>query len=370
MAASDGSHSAAPRLRGTGGEVDPADVAAKLVPASEVFTLSDDQAARLASSLAPIQKVIAAVYVPTFEAIAARQRELISGYATAFAMDQHGISDLWAPGLQTLVDQQAQLFVGFAQSTQLANHVAILTANASTTLEQVAEAWISPVDVFEAFRLPDGFLEQFRRLVWEVPESWPDDRSEDVMEMIRSTDVPIGSITPTHVVQACLDTHDSGGDPFEVLYEHYGELVDALAEFAAGEGLPEHADARRSLRELIDLLRLDRYHRSVIRDAFAIVDQLLYRVTHRNYGEIEADRIIGPVDGLTVIGTRQRLVIHCLAPCYEYFDKSSGSPPGRLNRHAAVHTTNELQATRDNALVAAMLAANLIDAYYHEPVPA
>ena len=66
-------------------------------------------------------------------------------------------------------------------------------------------------------------------------------------------------------------------------------------------------------------------HRAVVVTAFSIVDELLYGVTYQSYRAIGADRLDGDFDDQPLVGFRQQVAVHCLAPCYSHFDKTAVS---------------------------------------------
>jgi len=323
------------------------------------------RAGAAAAALAPALQAFAAqqrqIVLPVLEAIAAQQRQTLAPALEAIAAQQH---KTLAPALRSFASRHGEILERFALSAQLVDQLdlAPFTSIAETVAAQTKA-------LLDSFRLPEGLIEGFRRLGWELPSSWPADRIEDVYEMIRSTGVPIGSVAPTHVVVACLNAYQGGRDPHDVLHDHHDELVVALVEQAARmANLDDPSDAHSGFVDLVELLRANRHHRAVVVTAFTIVDELLYKVTHQSYGAIGADRLDADFDEQPVIGFRQQVAVHCLAPCYAHFDKATGERPRALNRHAAVHTASPAQATPEHALFATLLVANLLDATFSEPI--
>ena len=297
---------------------------------------------------------------PALELFAAQQRSALQPMLEAIAAQQR---EALGPALGAIATQQRNVLERFALSAQLLDQLDLVAfSSVADTLSAQAKA------LLDSFQLPEGLIEGFRRLGWELPSSWPRDRIEDVYEMVRTTGVPIGSVAPTQVVEACLEAFENGRDPHTVIHDHHDELVEVLLEQAARTAnLDNPSDAQVEFIELVELLA-NRHHRAVVVTAFSIVDELLYRVTYQSYGAIGADRLDRDFDEQPLAGFRQQVAVHCLAPCYAHFDKTSGERPSALNRHAAVHTASPTQATPEYALVAALLVANLLDAAFSEPV--
>jgi hypothetical protein len=341
-------------------------VQATLAPAIAALAAQQRQAAQAEfAALGPALEMFAeqqrAVVRPALEAIPEQQRKSLAPALKAIAAQQR---DVLAPALQAFAEQQGQILERFALSAQLVGQLNVDAISA--TLETFGAQTTA---LLNSFQLPEGLIEGFRRLGWELPSSWPADRTEEVYEMVRVTGVPIGSLAPAHVVEACLGEFTDGRDPYGVLHDHRDELVDVLAEYAARmAGLDDASDAHRGFLGLVELLQANRHHRAVVVSAFTIVDDLLYKVTHQSYGAISADRLDGGFEEQSLVGFRRQVAVHCLAPCYARFDKASGERPTALNRHAAVHTASPMQATPEHALIAALLVANLLDATFNDLV--
>ena len=90
----------------------------------------------------------------------------------AFAAQQR---EALAPTLEAIAAQQRNVLVRFALSAQLVDQLDLVAfSSMADTVGAQAKA------LLDSFQLPEGLIEGFQRLGWELPSSWPADRIEDV----------------------------------------------------------------------------------------------------------------------------------------------------------------------------------------------
>lgn len=282
----------------------------------------------------------------------------------AAALDESDVPTAVQRALSTLDSEwnkSAAEILGLPQEV-----VSELAATAPFDFQAIADAFIE--GNAQALReMEDLAREVGAHVLRHLPTNWSQIRFGDAVTLALEFGIPVIGHPRAEAVAALAEAMDDPDGPYAVLDVYRASIVDDAGDVAAAavaatdRTVAEHG---RHLEEIVFALR-HRQDLVALRAAASLIEVVLQqaakssvRMTTKQFREA-----FGGGESVARAGAEElcrRIALSAAVQTLAQFEPGVDPVPERLNRHAAIHTSDAAQYSSRNAVWAVVVLANLI----------
>lgn len=213
------------------------------------------------------------------------------------------------------------------------------------------------------------------RVLRHLPANWSQIRFGDAVTLALEFGIPVVGHPPAETVAALAEAMGDARGPYAVFDAHRSAILEDVGEVAAAANAAADRTVAEHGQHLTQIVFALRHGQDLValRAAASLIEVVLQhaakssvRLTTKQFREAFGGR-----EGVTRAGAEElcrRLVLSAAVQTLARFQPGVDTVPERLNRHAAVHTSDAAQYSSRNALWSVVVLANVI-ALEMSPIP-